>query len=194
MKINRSCLLLALALALPALAPGGDIMANSVHAFTMQNIEGVDVPLAKFKGKVLLIVNVASRCGLTKQYAELQKLYEKYNAQGLEILGFPANNFARQEPGSDADIKQFCTLNYGVTFPMFAKVSVKGDDQCPLYAFLTDKKIHPEFGGGIGWNFAKFLTDREGRVIGRFGSRTTPMDEEIIKAIEKALAAPAPAP
>ncbi len=194
MKINRSCLLLALALALPVLVLGEDTMSKSVHAFTMQNIEGIDVPLATFKGKVLLIVNVASRCGLTGQYEELQKLHDKYSPKGLVILGFPANNFARQEPGSNADIKQFCKMNYGVTFPMFAKVSVKGDDQCPLYRFLTDKQIHPQHGGGIGWNFAKFLADREGRIIGRFGSRTQPMDAEVVKAIEQALAAPVPVP
>lgn len=190
----RFGLLLALAVALPGLAPGDGNTGKSVHPFIMQSLDGEAVPLSRYRGKVLLIVNVASRCGLTGQYKGLQELYDQYRGQGLEILGFPANNFAGQEPGSNADIRQFCTMNYGVTFPMFAKVSVKGADQCPLYAFLTDKRIHPDHGGDIGWNFVKFLADREGRVIGRFGSRVKPMDEEIVRAVESALASPVPEP
>lgn len=194
MSIHRFGLLLVLVLALPVLAPGDGDTSRSVHQFTMQSLDGEDIPLSRYQGKILLIVNVASRCGLTGQYADLQKLHDTYNVQGFEILGFPANNFAGQEPGSNADIKQFCTMNYGVSFPMFAKISVKGSDQCPLYAFLTNKKLHPEHGGDIGWNFTKFLMDREGRLIGRFGSRTKPMAGEIVKAIESALAVPAAGP
>lgn len=166
----------------------GELSMNSVHDITVKDIEGNDVSLADFKGKVGMIVNVASRCGFTPQYEGLQSLYEAYKDRGFVVLGFPSNDFLRQEPGSNEEIQQFCTLNYGVTFPMFSKISVKGDDQHPLYAFLTSKERHPEFGGRITWNFNKFLVDAEGRVIGRFGSRTKPMDPEVIKAVEAALA------
>jgi glutathione peroxidase-family protein len=159
----------------------------SIYSFTMNDIDGKPVSLEQYRGQVMMIVNVASKCGFTPQYQGLQKLYETYHDRGLVILGFPANNFLRQEPGNDAEIKSFCTINYGVTFPMFSKLSVKGRDQHPLYRFLTDKKSDPEFSGGITWNFNKFLINREGKIIARFGSRTKPEDAELIAAIEKAL-------
>jgi len=165
--------------------PGENI--KSIYDFTMKDIDGKPVPLSGFKGKVILIVNVASKCGFTKQYKGLQELYTKYSDKGLVILGFPANNFLRQEPGTDEEIKSFCSLNYGVTFPMFSKISVKGKDMHPLYRFLTDKEIHPDTGGKITWNFNKFLAGRDGKIIHRFGSRTKPLSDKLVKALEQAL-------
>lgn len=167
-------------------------MARSIYDFTMQDIDSGDVKLGAFKGKVVMVVNVASKCGFTGQYAALQALYEKYKDRGLVILGFPANDFLWQEPGSNDDIKKFCTLNYGVTFPMFAKIHVKGRDQHPLYAYLTSKQMHPEFGGKITWNFNKFLVGRDGRLVARFGSRAKPDSKDVVAAVEGALAAEAP--
>lgn len=163
------------------------IPAAGPLSYTVQDIDGNDVPLEKHRGKVVLIVNVASQCGLTPQYAELQKLHERYAEQGLAILGFPANDFGAQEPGSNAEIKHFCTTNYGVDFDMFAKVSVKGDDQAPLYRYLTSEQSNPQFAGELKWNFTKFLLDREGRVIARFEPRTRPGDTAVTIAIESAL-------
>jgi glutathione peroxidase len=160
---------------------------QSVHDFTMTDIDGNEVDLGQYRGKVLLLVNVASKCGFTGQYEGLQDLYETYKDRGFVILGFPANNFMGQEPGTNAEIKQFCSTTYGVTFPMFAKISVKGSDQHPLYRFLTDKATNPEHGGKISWNFNKFLVDRGGRIVNRFGSRTKPQDKEVIEAVEAAL-------
>jgi len=160
---------------------------DSIYNFVVQDIDGKDVKLEQYQGKVLLIVNVASKCGFTPQYAGLQKLYEKYQGDGLVILGFPANNFLRQEPGTNDEIKQFCSLNYNITFPMFAKISVKGDDQAPLYAFLTHPETNPEFSGGISWNFNKFLISKKGKIINRFGSRDEPESEKVVQAIEAAL-------
>jgi glutathione peroxidase len=153
----------------------------------LNSIDGQPVPLAQFKGQVVLIVNVASRCGFTPQYAGLEALYEKYKDRGFVVLGFPANNFLWQEPGTNEEIKSFCTLKYHVTFPMFAKVSVKGSDKSPLYQFLTDKKANPSTGGGIRWNFTKFLVDRNGKVIARFGSSVPPDAPELLAAVEKSL-------
>jgi len=170
-----------------AVGTRGEVAVTNIYDFTMRDIDGKDVSLADFKGKVLLIVNVASKCGFTPQYAGLEKLYKTYADRGLVVLGFPANNFLGQEPGTEADIKQFCTLTYGVTFPMFSKISVKGEDIHPLYKFLTSKETNPEFGGAISWNFNKFLIGRDGRIVGRFGSRTKPDDQELIAAVEKAL-------
>ena len=161
--------------------------ASTIHEFTLTSIDGQPASLAQFKGSVVLIVNVASRCGFTPQYAGLEALYNKYKDRGFVILGFPANNFLRQEPGSNEAIKAFCSTKYGVTFPMFAKVSVKGADKTPLYQFLTDKKSSPSTGGEIGWNFAKFLADRNGKVIARFASKVAPESAELIDAIEAAL-------
>ncbi|OGV82974.1 MAG: glutathione peroxidase [Lentisphaerae bacterium RIFOXYB12_FULL_65_16] len=162
-----------------------------IYDFTMKDIDGKDVSLSDFKGKVLLLVNVASKCGFTGQYAGLEALYKAYAARGFVVLGFPANDFLWQEPGTEAEIKSFCTLNYGVTFPMFAKISVKGKDIHPLYAFLTAKETNPNFDGAISWNFNKFLIGRDGAIAGRFGSRTKPDDKDLVAAVEKALEAPA---
>jgi len=160
----------------------------SIYDFVVKDIDGNDVKLEQFKGKVMLIVNVASKCGFTPQYEGLQKIYMQYKDKGLVVLGFPANNFMNQEPGTNEQIKQFCSLNYNVTFPMFSKISVKGKDIAPLYQYLTSKETNPQFAGEISWNFNKFLVDRSGKIIARFGSRTKPESEELIQAIEKALA------
>lgn len=168
----------------PARAEAG---AASVYDFTLKNIDGKETSLGQYKGKVLLLVNVASKCGLTPQYEGLQSLYTKYEDRGLVILGFPANNFMGQEPGTDEEIKSFCTLKYNVTFPMFSKISVKGSDIHPLYKFLTDKGTNPDFGGDIKWNFNKFLVDRNGRIIARFEPQVKPDDDRVIQAVEKAL-------
>jgi glutathione peroxidase len=159
--------------------------------FKLKNIDGKEMDLAQFKGKAVLLVNVASKCGLTKQYTALQALYDKYKDQGLVVVGIPANNFSGQEPGTEAEIKEFCSTKYNITFPMTSKISVKGDDKHPLYKFLTEGKVSEEFGGDIEWNFAKFLVDRNGNVMARFSSRTTPDDPKVAEAIEKALAAEA---
>lgn len=178
----------ALLIAATAVVAQEGAMPQSVHDFTMKDIDGKDVPLSQYKGRVMLIVNVASRCGFTPQYEGLEALYKKYAAQGLVVLGFPANNFMGQEPGTDAEIKSFCSLKYNVTFPMFSKISVKGKDEHPLYKFLTQKETDPSFSGEISWNFNKFLVDRSGAVVARFGSRDTPEDASLIKAVEQALA------
>lgn len=157
--------------------------------FTVKTIDGKDTKLADYKGKVVMLVNVASKCGLTPQYQALESTYEKYKDQGFVVLGFPANNFNGQEPGTNEEIKQFCASKYNVTFPMMSKVSVKGDDKHPLYKFLTEGKAGEEFAGDIEWNFAKFLVDRNGNVMARFGSKTAPDAPQVAAAIEKALAA-----
>jgi glutathione peroxidase len=162
-------------------------VANSVYEFTMKDIDGKDASLAQYRGKVLLMVNVASRCGFTPQYEGLEKVYLKYKDRGLVILGFPANNFMGQEPGTNEEIKTFCSLKYNVTFPMFAKISVKGDDMHPLYKYLTDKQTDPQYGGDVKWNFNKFLIGRDGRIIGRFEPAVKPESADVAQAIEKAL-------
>ncbi|MGD0579674.1 MAG: glutathione peroxidase [Bryobacteraceae bacterium] len=161
--------------------------ASSIHEFTLNSIDGQPIPLEQFKGKVVLIVNVASRCGFTPQYSGLETLYAKYRDRGFVVLGFPANNFLWQEPGTNEEIKSFCTSKYHVTFPMFAKVSVKGSCKTPLYQFLTDKQVNPSTGGEIRWNFTKFLVDRTGKVIARFGPSVTPDAPELISSVEKLL-------
>jgi len=155
--------------------------ASSVHEFTLNSIDGKPAPLSAYQGKVVLIVNVASRCGFTPQYAGLEALYEKYKDRGFTILGFPANNFGGQEPGTNEEIKTFCTTKYNVTFPMYSKISVKGDDKAPLYQFLTAT------GGEIQWNFTKFLVDKDGKVVARFEPKVTPDSPDVASAIEKAL-------
>lgn len=154
----------------------------------VKDIDGNEVDLSMYKGSVVLIVNVASKCGLTPQYEGLEALYQKHKGRGLVVLGFPANNFMGQEPGSETEIKQFCSTKYNVTFPMFSKISVKGDDIAPLYAWLTSEKTNPEFSGDIEWNFGKFLVNHEGKVVKRFSPRTKPDSEELGKAVEAALA------
>jgi len=161
--------------------------ASSVYDFTLDALNGTPTPLAGFKGKVVLMVNVASQCGYTPQYEGLQALYMKYKDKGLVIAGFPANNFGEQEPGTNQEIGAFCRSKYGVTFPMFAKISVKGDDKAPLYKFLTDKAANPKTGGEIQWNFTKFLVDRNGKVVERFESDVEPQSAELVSAIEAAL-------
>ena len=160
---------------------------DSVLGFTMKGIDGKDVSLNDYAGKVILIVNVASKCGLTPQYEALQNLYETYGERGLVILGFPANNFKGQEPGTNEEIKTFCSLNYGVSFPVFGKISVGGKDRHDLYSFLTGKDTNPEFAGAIKWNFTKFLIGREGKVINRFEPKVVPESPEVVHAIEQAL-------
>ncbi len=157
---------------------------TGVHSFTVKDIDGKDTKLDSYKGKVVLIVNVASNCGYTKQYADLQKLYDQFKDEGLVVLGFPANNFGGQEPGSDAEIKLFCSEKYDVQFPMFSKVSVKGSDIHPLFAELT-KAENPNFTGDINWNFEKFLVDKNGALVHRFRSKTEPLSEEMLTAIKK---------
>src|SRR6266852_1493718 len=142
--------------------------AISLYDFTLTSIDGQPAPLAAYKGKVVLLVNVASRCGFTPQYSALESVYEKYKDQGLVIVGIPANNFAGQEPGTNEEIKTFCSRKYNVQFPMMSKVSVKGEDKVPLYEFLTDKKTNPQIGGEIRWNFTKFLFGRDGAPVARF--------------------------
>ncbi len=157
--------------------------------FTVNDIDGKPVSLADYEGKVVLIVNVASHCGFTPQYEALEKLYLADKDKGLMILGFPANNFNHQEPGTADDIKTFCSSKYSVTFPLMAKVSVKGDDQCPLYKYLTEPATAGPFAGDIGWNFTKFVVDRNGNVMARFASATKPTDRRLTGAIDAALAA-----
>lgn len=152
--------------------------------FKMKNIDGKTVDLEDYEGKVVLIVNTASKCGLTPQYAKLQDLYDKYKDKGFVILGFPCNQFGGQEPGTEAEIAHFCSSKYNVTFPMFSKVDVNGDDAAPLYKYLTSKDVKPEGAGRVQWNFGKFLIDRDGQLIARFSPRTKPSDAEVIKAIE----------
>ena len=159
----------------------------SVYDFTVKNIRGKDVKLESYKGKALLIVNTASECGFTPQYKGLEALYEKLHGKGLEILGFPCNQFGAQEPGSEKDIESFCEVNYGVTFPMFAKVDVNGAQRHPVYGFLTAAQSAPDGPGDIQWNFAKFLVDRSGNVVARFGPATAPVSEEVVGALEKQL-------
>jgi len=158
-----------------------------LYKFKMKDIDGKDVKLKKYKGDVLLVVNVASKCGYTPQYEGLEAVYEKYKTQGFEILGFPANNFGSQEPGTNTEIKEFCTSKYKVTFPMFAKISVKGDDIDPLYKFLTSKETNTDFAGDISWNFNKFLVDRNGNIVARFSSKDTPQSDKVTQANEKSL-------
>ena len=157
----------------------------SVYDFTLNDIDGKPVSLDQFKGKVLLIVNTASFCGNTPQYSELQNLYETYEAKGLEILAFPANNFGQQEPGSDAEIKSFCFTKYSLTFPLFSKISVKGQDKHPLYHYLTEQSPFP---GEVEWNFQKYLIDRSGNVVARYHHRTKPLSNEVITDVERVLA------
>jgi glutathione peroxidase len=159
---------------------------ESIYDYKVNTIDGKNISLKDFEGEVLLIVNTASKCGYTPQYAGLQKLYESYSDQGLKVLGFPANNFGGQEPGTNEEIAQFCELNYGVTFPMFEKVSVRGDDIHPMFLELT-KTENPDFTGDISWNFEKFLIDRNGNLVRRFKSNATPDGDEFINAVEAEL-------
>lgn len=157
--------------------------------FTLKGIDGKDVDLARYKGKVVLLVNVASECGYTPQYKGLQELHEKHAKEGLVVIGIPSNDFGKQEPGTNADILKFCQTNYKVTFPMMGKVAVKGEDKVPLYKYLTSRDTDPKFPGEVGWNFEKFLIGRNGEVVGRFKSGVAPDAAELTGAIKKELEA-----
>jgi glutathione peroxidase len=183
---------LAAALAAAAALAGATTEASSIYDFQVQDIDGRARSLQEFRGKVLLVVNVASRCGFTYQYEGLEALHREYGPRGLVVLGFPANDFLGQEPGTNEQIKEFCTLSYGVSFPMFAKIHVKGREIHPLYRYLTDKRTNPRFAGGITWNFNKFLIGRDGEVLDRFGTREEPGSDRIRRAVEQALGADAP--
>jgi glutathione peroxidase len=156
--------------------------------FTVKNIDGKDVPLSNYQGKVVMIVNVASQCGATPQYAALQDLQKAYKDEGFVVLGFPCNQFGQQEPGSAEEIKQFCTSNYNVTFDMFAKIDVSGEKASPLYKFLTSAETNPQHAGKIGWNFEKFLIGRDGKVVARFKTGVQPDDAQVVEAIKAELA------
>ncbi len=161
---------------------------KTVYDFTVKDIDGKDVSLSQYKGKVLLIVNVASMCGNTPQYKDIETLYKKYKSKGLVVLGFPANNFMGQEPGSNEEIKAFCTKEYAVTFPMFSKISVKGGDIAPLYSYLTQKSENGNVDAPVKWNFQKFLISKSGKVITSIGNRTSVNDAGAMSTIDKALA------
>ena len=168
-------------------AHGSTTQPASPLDFVVKDIDGKETKLSDYRGKVVMIVNVASKCGYTKQYTGLEKLYKEYSDKGFVIVGFPANNFGGQEPGSDSDIKTFCSSKFDVTFPMMSKISVQGDDQAPLYKYLTDKETAGDFKGPIGWNFTKFIVDRNGNLVGRFESKVEPSDKKLVGLVKKAL-------
>jgi glutathione peroxidase len=161
--------------------------SKSLYGFTMKTIDGKDKPLADYKGKVLLVVNVASFCGYTPQYEDLEEVYQKYKDKGFAILGFPANNFGKQEPGTDEEIKTFCDTKYNVTFDLFSKISVKGPDQAPLYQYITKDSPFP---GDVKWNFQKYLVDRRGNIVAMVPSKVKPTDKDVIQRIESLLSGP----
>ena len=163
-------------------------MPKTIHDFSARTIDGTPKSLGDYKGKAVLIVNVASKCGLTPQYKGLEELHETYGPKGFAVLGFPANEFGAQEPGTEDQIKDFCTTNYGVKFDMFAKVKVKGPGIDPLFEYLTGKDTNPKFSGDIKWNFNKFLVGKNGEVLARFEPQVEPTSPEVKAAIEKALA------
>lgn len=173
-------------LLLSATAFTTDKDVDSVYQFELKNIDGQEISLDKYEGNVLLIVNTASECGFTPQYEGLQALYEKYKDEGLVVLGFPANNFGGQEPGTNEEIKQFCSVNFDVTFPLFSKISVKGDNIEPLFTYLTTED-NPDFTGEIKWNFEKFLINRDGKLVRRFRSAVKPLSDDILNAVEETL-------
>jgi glutathione peroxidase len=188
--IRRIALLSAVLLSTAGLVAAVEKGAAAVPAalnFTMKDITGKPVELSQYQGKVVLLVNVASKCGYTPQYEGLEKLYEKYGKDGLVVIGIPANEFGRQEPGSDAEIKEFCSATYHVSFPMMSKVVVKGTGISPLYKFLTSGETDPKFAGDVKWNFEKFLISRSGEVVGRYRSAVKPDAPELVKAIETEL-------
>ncbi len=193
--MRTALILISTALVIATAGPGGPAartasresrpMNQGIYQFTMKTIDGADRPLAEFRGRTLLVVNTASKCGFTPQYQSLESLYRAYHDRGFEILAFPANDFMRQEPGTNAEIKTFCTTKYSTTFPLFAKISVRGRDMAPLYRWLTKDSPYP---GDIRWNFTKFLIAPDGRVVARFEPPTDPLDREVRGKIEAALA------
>jgi glutathione peroxidase len=185
LRLAGSAAALALCLGGPGPAASGEPPRSPLD-FTLDRIDGTPEPLSTYRGQVLLLVNVASRCGLTPQYEGLEALYGRYRDRGFAVLGFPANDFAGQEPGTDEEIAEFCRSNYGVRFPMFSKISVAGADPHPLYRMLTG--LPEPLGGPIEWNFQKFLVDREGRVVARFAPRVAPEDPSLVEEIERLLA------
>jgi glutathione peroxidase len=166
----------------------GDSKVPAVLNYKMKSLDGKETDLAQYQGKVVLVVNVASKCGNTPQYEALEKLYEKYGDKGLVVLGVPANEFGHQEPGTNEEIAQFCKSTYDVKFPMLSKVVVKGQGITPLYQYLTSKQTDPKFAGDIKWNFTKFLIGRDGEVVARFEPKVKPDTPEVVKAIEAELA------
>jgi glutathione peroxidase len=187
----RTLMAVVAILALPALAGADekkdDTGKKTVLDYKMKGLDGKDVDLSKYKGKVVLFVNVASKCGYTPQYKGLQKLHEDYNKEGLVVIGVPANNFGEQEPGTDKQIAEFCSSKYGVKFVMLSKVSVKGKDKTPLYKYLTEKATNPDHPGEIKWNFTKFLVGRDGKIVKRFESKETPTSTKVVDAIKAEL-------
>lgn len=173
--------LMALGLATPVVTSA---QAKSFYDFTVKTIDGEAFPLSQLKGKKVLVVNVASKCGFTPQYKELQQLYDTYKDKNLVIIGFPANNFMWQEPGSNEEIAQFCSLKYGVTFPMMEKISVKGKEIAPLYQWLTEKSMNGKQDAPVQWNFQKFMIDEKGNWVGMLPSKTSPLSETIVQWIE----------
>ena len=184
---NRLVLFLFSMVVTASMTLASDKEATSVYDFMMKSIDGKDISLSAYKGKVLLIVNVASRCGYTPQYEGLETLFRKYKEKGFMILGFPANNFGWQEPGTDAEIRAFCTTTYDVTFDMFSKISVRGSDQHPLYHFLTSGVANSALAGDVKWNFQKYLVDRKGNLVAKFKTAVEPLSSDMTSAIEKAL-------
>lgn len=180
----KSLFLLSLVVGLGLTIKSAQAQNTNVHSFKMENIDGEEVDLADYKGKALLIVNTASKCGYTKQYKSLETLYQSYKDKGFEVLAFPANNFKAQEPGNNAEIKNFCSLQYKTNFPLFAKTSVKGAEINPLYKYLTEET---PFKGEISWNFNKFLVDPNGDVVARFDSPVDPLDAKVTEELEKIL-------
>jgi glutathione peroxidase len=176
--------LLLIMILLTAINQGTAQEEKTLHDFTVESIDGKEIDLSTFKGKKVLVVNTASKCGFTPQYEILQKLYEEYGGENFEIIGFPANNFLRQEPGTNEEIKEFCSVNYGVTFPMMAKISVKGKNQHPLYAWLTKKSQNTVMDSKVKWNFQKYLIDEDGRLVTMVSPRTSPTNDTIVSWIK----------
>lgn len=181
--MQRTLLISAVSLALAAQM----VAASSIYDYQLSTIDYENVPLRDFKGKVLMIVNVASRCGYTPQYAGLEKLYRAHKDQGFVIVGIPSDDFGQGEPGSDPEIKQFCRRRYDVTFPMMSKTFIRANPRLPLYEYLTDERQNPKTGGEIQWNFTKFLIGRDGTILARFEPAVTPEDPSLVKAVENAL-------